>query len=140
MFVSAYHLARISLTLYSTINERIMNATDTKSLPGAFIEEGFAKIQQTLDYGENLSDDETAQATSITTIADETSATFFKPLAVLLRQMDGMTDAAFVSRGKDTLHPVGSVKCRCTAVYSFVLFGVSFWTRFKNVRDRMKER
>ena len=128
MFVSAYHLARISLTLYSTINERIMNATDTKSLPGAFIEEGFAKIQQTLDYGEILSDDETAQATSITTIADETRATFFKPLAVLLRQMDGMTDAAFVSRGKNMLHPVNYIACLSLYVHPSLLV-VSLWTR-----------
>jgi len=87
-----------------------------------FIEEGFDKVRQTLDnFRESLSDGETAQV-QVDASVKNLLATFFRPLRTLLHQMDGMTDAAFVSRGKNTLHPVSSVACCCLL---FLLFVVS---------------
>jgi hypothetical protein len=87
-----------------------------------FIEEGFDKVGQTLDnFRESLNDGETVQV-QVDASVKNLLATFFRPLITLLQQMDGMTDAAFVSRGKNTLHPVSSVACCCLL---FLLFVVS---------------
>lgn len=106
--------------LFSTINT---NSTGTvRSLPGMLIDEGLNKVEQTLNnFGGSLNDGETVQV-QVDAIAKETAAAFFNPLSSLLQQMDGMADAAFVSRGKNTLNPVASDVCCCML---FILFVVS---------------
>ena len=120
MFASPFHLA---LTFTNAFNTHIITAGSERSLPGMFIEEGFDKVRRTLDnLGENLNDGETVQV-QVDAIVENLTATFFRPLNTLLQQMDGMTDAAFVSRGKNTLHPVSSVACCCcySSYLSFLL-------------------
>ena len=85
---------------------------------------GLDDVAQTLDsLSANQGDEKASQAA-----AGEIVATFFDPLTTLLRQTDGMTDAAFVSRGKNTLHPVNYIACLSLYVHPSLLV-VSLWTR-----------
>jgi hypothetical protein len=116
MFASPFHLA---LTFTNAFNTHIITAGSERSLPGMFIEEGFDQVGR--NFRKSLNDGETVQV-QVDAIVENLTATFFRPLNTLLQQMDGMTDAAFVSRGKNTLHPVSSVACCCLL---FLLFVVS---------------